>query len=334
MKHLTRFLLGMAVCIPAAAILAAAPLAKDTPVYASPDAGSATLVTLAAGTEPVPATSASAVAVPEGWQAVDVSVSNEVWVRDSDLNKELDIKPGSELRAEPKADAAVVGTMVAGSVTELRGIQGKWVQMFVTRKTTGYINPGAPAPAGVAVASAEPQPVRTNVVSAQPPPAQTVSTVPYAAQQTTAPAVQQPLSVSGGQRGAPVSGTATRMQTTPAQTGVPQPSATTHAAAPIASVGAGRTYEAKPVDPESVGAPRTFEGTFASTRRAFAPRRPYEFQLTGPDGSRYAYLDLSKVVVTSQFESYVGSFVVVNGAIAPVPDTKDIVIKVETIQKK
>lgn len=99
-------------------------------------------------------------------------------------------------------------------------------------------------------------------------------------------------------------------------------------------MGGGHTYEAKPAQPDAVAAPRTFEGVFASTRRAFMPRRPYEFQLTLADGSRLAYLDLSKIVVSEQFETYIGRTVTVSGPIAAVPDTKDIVIRAETLQAK
>ncbi|MDF9831982.1 hypothetical protein M2103_000186 [Ereboglobus sp. PH5-5] len=330
MKHITRIVFIPALCAAFAAALNAAPLAGDTPVHASPDYAAPVMLTLKAGDEPSPATAASAVALPEGWQAISITAALDVWVRDSELNKELDVKPGVTLRAEPKLDAASLGTMAAGDITELRGIQGKWVQMHIIKKSTGYINTDAPTPPATAPAAPAPAPETTPPPAAPPAPAETqgvqqAGTVPYAPHQTAAPKDQRPLSVST-QGGAQLpqqqtrSGAATT--TTTASTTAPTP------------MGGGRTYEAKPADAGSAAVPRTFEGTFASTRRAFMPRRPYEFQLTAADGTRLAYLDLGKIVVTEQFETYIGRTVVVNGSIAGVPNTQDIVIKAETLQAK
>ncbi|AWI09172.1 SH3 domain-containing protein [Ereboglobus luteus] len=331
MKHITRLVFIPAFCAAFAAALNAAPLAGDTPVHASPDYAAPVLLTLKAGEEPSPATAASAVALPEGWQAISITAALDVWVRDSELNKELDVKPGVTLRAEPNLEAASLGTMVAGDVTELRGIQGKWVQMHIIKKSTGYINTVAPTPP--ASAPAAPAPAQeTPPPAASPAPAtadaqvvQQAGTVPYAPHQTAAPQDQRPLSVST-QGGSQLPQQQTR-------SAAATPTATASAAA-TTPMGGGRTYEAKPADAASAAVPRTFEGTFASTRRAFMPRRPYEFQLTAADGTRLAYLDLSKIVVTEQFETYIGRTVVVNGSIAGVPNTQDIVIKAETLQAK
>ncbi len=328
MKHTTRIFALFALCTVSLAVLRAAPFAGDTPVHASPDPASPVLLTLGAGTEPSPATSASTAALPEGWEAIAITASIDVWVRDSDLNKELDVRPGAILRAEPNPDSPSVGTMVAGDITELRGIQGKWVQMHVTKKTTGYINTSASAPVTPVVpatpvtpAGAPSQPAAAPAPDSKavqpapstPPPPQPASTVPYAPNQTAAPSVQQPLSVAAG---------ASSAQTT-------RPTG-----APAAPIGGGRTYEAKPADASSAAIPRTFEGVFASTRRALMPRRPYEFQLTASDGTRLAYLDLDKITATEQFENYIGRTVIVNGSMEPVPNTQDIVIKAETLQAK
>ncbi|MSU48574.1 MAG: hypothetical protein EXS37_05675 [Opitutus sp.] len=80
--------------------------------------------------------------------------------------------------------------------------------------------------------------------------------------------------------------------------------------------------------------PRPFAGRFVSTRRPFSPRRPYDYALNDDAGKRYAYLDLSKLLLTEQLESYVNHAVVVFGAARNAPGTKDIVIQVETLQLK
>jgi hypothetical protein len=80
--------------------------------------------------------------------------------------------------------------------------------------------------------------------------------------------------------------------------------------------------------------PRQFSGKFVSTRRPFSPRRPYDWALTDDAGKRYAYLDVSKLLLTDQIENYTNHSVVVFGAAKNVGDAKDIVILVESLQLK
>jgi hypothetical protein len=92
--------------------------------------------------------------------------------------------------------------------------------------------------------------------------------------------------------------------------------------APIASLG----------DSGSSALPRLFQGKFASSKRPFAPRRPYDYQLNDDAGVRYAYLDLSKLLLTDAIENYLDHVVVVFGTAKNVPGTKDIVIEIESLQ--
>ncbi len=80
--------------------------------------------------------------------------------------------------------------------------------------------------------------------------------------------------------------------------------------------------------------PRQFAGTFVSTRRPFTPRRPYDYALNDNAGKRYAYVDVSKLLLTEQIEKYIGHSVVVFGTAKAVPNTKDMVILVESLQLK
>ena len=80
--------------------------------------------------------------------------------------------------------------------------------------------------------------------------------------------------------------------------------------------------------------PRQFAGRFVSTRRPLAPRRPYDYALNDEAGKRYAYLDISKLLLTEQIEKYIDHHVVVFGAAKNAPGGKDIVIEVETLQLK
>ncbi len=87
-------------------------------------------------------------------------------------------------------------------------------------------------------------------------------------------------------------------------------------------------------DGGSATLPRQFAGRFVSTRRPFTPRRPFDYALNDEAGRRYAYLDVSQLLLTEQIENYIEHNVVVFGAARNTGETRDIVIKVETLQLK
>mgnify|MGYP001434136632 CR=1 FL=1 len=109
--------------------------------------------------------------------------------------------------------------------------------------------------------------------------------------------------------------------------------------APVAPVGQGVTAAGKSVSVNLASGngetlPRLFQGKFVSTRSPFKPRRPYDWALHDDAGKRYAYLDISKLLLTEQIESYADHVVVVYGAARPGPDGKEMVIQVESLQLK
>jgi hypothetical protein len=77
---------------------------------------------------------------------------------------------------------------------------------------------------------------------------------------------------------------------------------------------------------------RTFFGTVASTRNPLRPRRPYDFQLNDAAGSRIAYLDISKLLLTEQIEAFIGRPVALFGTAEPIGSGKEIVVHVETLK--
>lgn len=141
---------------------------------------------------------------------------------------------------------------------------------------------------------------------------------------------------------AQLSGSASPAPATAAATGGPSaPQAATNAAAsttpaptPAApAAGPGRPAPGSNTSDAGIAAlPRLFEGKFVSTRAPFRPRRPYDFAIEDSSGARIAYVDLSKLLLTDQIENYVNQTVAVYGVARAVPDTKDIVITVESLQ--
>jgi len=87
-------------------------------------------------------------------------------------------------------------------------------------------------------------------------------------------------------------------------------------------------------DGGSSALPRLFQGKLVSTRRPFAPRRPYDYQLNDDSGVRFAYLDVSKLLQTEQMEKYIDQTVVISGTARNAPDSGGIVIQIESLQLK
>jgi len=85
---------------------------------------------------------------------------------------------------------------------------------------------------------------------------------------------------------------------------------------------------------ENSGLPRLFEGRFVTTRRPFAPRRPYDWQLNDTSGVRYAYLDVSKLLLTERLESYDGRTVVVFGTPRATSNGEHLLIQIESLRLK
>lgn len=120
------------------ATLAAAPLSSTTAVHTNPDEASPSITFLKAGTDPLPAADSIAT-TPAGWMAVDVAGPFEGYVQDRDLTKNLDMKPGASIRLAPQNDAGLLTTALKDDKTTITGQRGRWIQIRLERKITGYI---------------------------------------------------------------------------------------------------------------------------------------------------------------------------------------------------
>jgi hypothetical protein len=138
--------------------------------------------------------------------------------------------------------------------------------------------------------------------------------------------------------GRPSSAAPAPAATTPSPPSILDPSNVS--SAPVAPVAYGVTTAGRPAPMVNLGdggsstLPRLFQGKFVSTHRPFRPRRPFEWALDDDAGERYAYLDVSKLLLTDQIDKYTDHHVVVYGAAKSVPGGKDIVIEVESLQLK
>jgi hypothetical protein len=120
---------------------------------------------------------------------------------------------------------------------------------------------------------------------------------------------------------------------TPASSGLGIPLAGPEAAAPVAAPSnlPGQPAMASTAI-DSANLPRQLTGKFVSTRSVLHPRRPYDWALEDNSGKRFAYVDISKLLLTDAIEKYIGHFVVVFGAAKPTADGREIVIQVESLQ--
>jgi hypothetical protein len=133
---------------------------------------------------------------------------------------------------------------------------------------------------------------------------------------------------------APASYTSTPLPSAPLPAPVnAEPAPASVASQPVASTPAA-TQTADLGDSASSMLPRVYEGKFVTTRRAFAPKRPYDFQINDSAGVRFAYVDLSRLMLTDAIEKYIDHNVAVFGLAKNVPGTQDIVIEVDSLQLK
>ena len=110
------------------------------------------------------------------------------------------------------------------------------------------------------------------------------------------------------------------------------------APAPVAPTAYGPAEAGRPAPMVDLGdgggaaLPRQFVGRFVSTRRPLTPRRPYDYALNDDAGKRYAYVDVSKLLMTDQIEKYLNHSVVVFGTAKTTVSGREFVIEVESLQ--
>lgn len=75
---------------------------------------------------------------------------------------------------------------------------------------------------------------------------------------------------------------------------------------------------------------RSFFGVVASSRNPLRPRRPWDFQINDDGGTRIAYLDISKLLLTEQIDAFVGRPVAILGTAETLGN--DLVIHVESLK--
>lgn len=155
-----------ALLVGAATALNAAPLTETTAVYSKPDASSATITSLKAGTEPAVAPGVSA---PAGWTAVTLAGPHEVYAANKDVTKALDVRAGSPYLTDAKSTAPVLALAEKGDQTEIIDYRGKWTKLRLTKAVTGYIKTPAKAAAPVVAAPVAPvAPVSAATTHTQP----------------------------------------------------------------------------------------------------------------------------------------------------------------------
>jgi hypothetical protein len=163
-----------AAALSACAALDAATLSVSTAVQSQPDASSAVIAVLNAGSEQPPL-SDKVGPPPSGWIAVDLAGPFVAYVKNKDLSKQLDVQPGSNIYTSPKDDGAVLTVYEKGDKAEITGLHGHWTQIRLDKTLVGYIQTDASAAAPAAPASpalpATPRPAPAESAPSSPAPA-------------------------------------------------------------------------------------------------------------------------------------------------------------------
>ncbi|HLP07251.1 MAG TPA: hypothetical protein VK178_03735 [Opitutaceae bacterium] len=83
------------------------------------------------------------------------------------------------------------------------------------------------------------------------------------------------------------------------------------------------------------GMPRFYEGRFAATQNFLAYKHPYNFQLVDSTGNRFAYLDVSRLLLTDKIDVFLDRVVIIYGTVRTLNQegTKR-VIEVESLHLK
>jgi len=147
--------------------LGAATLSVTTAIQSQPDPASPVIAVLNAGSEePAPADKAGP--APAGWAAVEVPGPFVGYVKNKDLTKQLDVKPGVPLYLSPKDDAGVLEVFQAGDKAEITGLHGSWTQVSLDKTLVGYVRTGPDQQAAAAPAAPAPVPAAPPAASVAP----------------------------------------------------------------------------------------------------------------------------------------------------------------------
>jgi hypothetical protein len=84
----------------------------------------------------------------------------------------------------------------------------------------------------------------------------------------------------------------------------------------------------------SDGMLRSFQGQLSQPRALFGRQPPYPFQMVDASGNRIAYLDLSKLLITTPMEHFLGREYEFQGKAEPIEGRRDFVIRVERMFRK
>jgi hypothetical protein len=81
--------------------------------------------------------------------------------------------------------------------------------------------------------------------------------------------------------------------------------------------------------------PRFYEGRFAATQNFIAYKHPYNFQLVDSTGNRFAYLDISRLLLTDKIDLFLDRVVIIYGTARTLnQDGTKRVIEVESLHLK
>jgi len=338
----------------------AALVAESTPVRLAPSETAAVLRILSAGSEVKPLSAEPATPTPATWQAITLDGPFTLYVRNGDIDKGLAIKPASPLYLEPDTAAAVVAYAEEGDAITITGLRGRWTQIELQKPLTAYVEASA-IKAGNAAATtgpsvetevsketinvvetpsptASPEPATVEIPKPEEPatnpePQTTLTVLAETESETAEPELLAMIDSEPDAKVATISlaeseGSAARtvLRTSPVSQ-LDEPTAAVANAATSAATTPSQINQSAtaPLNRSQI------QGKLVSTRKRFAPRRPYDWQINAKFSFRIAYLDFSRMQGTEQLARYEGQQVIVYGLVNPLGDGQYVML-VESIR--
>jgi hypothetical protein len=277
-------------------LLLAQPEART--VHLGPDTDAPVIGLLPSGSvmlPPLPPVSMSERAQAEGWAAISFLDNFRGFVLRSQIRKDLTLATDTPIYLSAQEDSSqILALAQARDVVEVQNVDGLWAEVSFRKPVTGFVQEVGHRASPAAVNR---PPAGSGAVRPQPQPLR--ETI---AADTVRDARDTPSdNVRAARRG--------RIAPPPTHSPIPT-EVFVDSGPPVL---------------------RAFEGWLSPTRSFFGRSQPFSHQIIDQAGNRIAYLDLSRLLITTPLDEFYGLRFEFYGRSEAIPERRDFVIRVERI---
>jgi hypothetical protein len=273
--------------------------AGDRSVHLRPDADSPVIGFLPGDSLLVPPSTPVTIseeAKSEGWAPISFVDNFRGFARRSEIRKDLTLSNGTPVYLSPEEDSSSILTLVqARDLVEVENMDGAWAEIAFRKPITGFVREGADH---MGLAEVRPSASRSAREAERQPVREAL--VAEALPEARDPAAEGARPTRRG-------------RIAPPPTHSPRPEVVVATSIPVL---------------------RSFEGYLSPTRPFFGRSQPFGHQVIDQSGNRVAYLDLSKLLITTPLDEFYGRQFEFYGRAEALPERRDFVIRVERILQK